>query len=97
MVPFSPNATAALADTLGLSVDLSPLERLAEKMPSQQLVEWSVNGPQDGRGQLRVSLWTENLQHAGDAVALLPPKVQAIEKHLPGSGMCGMGSRECCS
>ena len=91
MVPFSPNATAALADTLGLSVDLSPLERLAEKMPSQQLVEWSVNGPQDGRGQLRVSLWTENLQHAGDAVALLPPKAQAIEKRLPGSGMCGMG------
>lgn len=60
-------------------------------MPSQELVEWSLNDPLDGRGRLRVSLWTENLQHAADAVALLPQEAQAIENRLPRSGMCGMG------
>jgi hypothetical protein len=90
MPSFSAETTSKLASSLGIPADTRLLDSLdAALEPS--LVEWSVNDPRDGRGHLRLTLWTDQEASARRGVALLPADCRELDARLPRAGETGAG------
>lgn len=88
--------TAALADALGLSIDLDAARAILDPAAGgiwSELVEWSVNGGDDPRALLRFGAWTgpDDARLRGVFSLYAGPAARALRDAMPHDGMEGIG------